>query len=88
MLPAVAVLSSLGVIGWLIYRAARGKPFKAHTIAYAVAIITGVFTAAYFLSMDIPQLIKILVSILLGMALIVLGAYLQRRYQQQQQHKS
>jgi predicted permease len=62
----------------------RGKPFKAHTLAYAVAIVAGVFTVAYFLSMNIPQLVKILVSILVGMALIVLGAYIQRRRQEQQ----
>jgi len=81
MLIAVAVLASLGVIGWLIYRAVRGKPFKAHTVAYAVACVTGIFTLAFFLSMDIPQLIKIVVCILLGVALIVVAAYFQRRRQ-------
>ena len=79
MATAVAVLASLAFIGWLIYRAVKGKPFKAHVVAYAVACVTGIFTLAFFLSMDIPQLIKILVSILLGVALIVLAAYLQRR---------
>ena len=81
MAAAVAVLASLAFIGWLIYRAVRGKPFKAHTITYGVAEVAGVFTYAFFLSMDIPQLIKIVVSILLGMLLIVLAAYLQRRRQ-------
>ena len=81
MVTAVAVLASLGFIGWLIYRAVKGKPFKAHTITYGVACVTGVFTLAFFLSMDIPQLVKILVSILLGIVLIVLAAYLQRRRQ-------
>ena len=75
----VAILASLGFIGWVIYRAVKGKPIKAHVISYAVACVTGVFTLAYFLSMDIPQLIKIVVSILLGMALIVVAAVLQRR---------
>ena len=75
----VAILASLGFIGWVIYRAVKGKPVKAHVISYAVACVTGVFTLAYFLSMDIPQLIKIVVSILLGMALIVVAAVLQRR---------
>jgi len=78
----VAVLASLGFIGWVIYRAVKGKPIKAHVVSYAVACVTGVFTLAYFLSMDIPQLIKIVVSILLGAALIVIAAYLQRRRQQ------
>ena len=81
MAIAVAVLASLAFIGWLIYRAVKGKPFKAHTITYAVACVAGVYTYAFFLSMNIPQLIKIVASIFLGMALIVLAAYLQRRRQ-------
>ena len=79
MAATVAVLASLAFIGWLIYRAVKGKTVKAHTIAYAISVVTGVFTFAYFLGMEIPQLIKIIVSILLGIALIVLAAYLQRR---------
>ena len=75
----IAILASLGFIGWVIYRAVKGKPIKAHVVSYAVACVTGVFTLAYFLSMDIPQLIKIVVSILLGIALIVVAAVLQRR---------
>jgi len=81
MAITVAILASLGFIGWVIYRAVRGKPIKAHVVAYAVACVTGVFTLAYFLSMDIPQLIKIVVSILLGVILIIVAALLQRRRQ-------
>lgn len=79
MAAAVAVLASLAFIGWFIYRAVKGKPIKAHVVAYSVACVTGIFTLAYFLSMDIPQLVKIVVSILLGIVLIVVAAYLQRR---------
>ena len=79
MLIAVAVLASLALIGWLIYRAVRQKQVKAHTISYALASLAGIYTFAFFLDMDIPQLIKIVVSILLGAALIVFAAYLQRR---------
>ena len=81
MAISVAMLASLGFIGWVIYRAVKGKPIKAHVISYAVACITGIFTLAYFLSMDIPQLIKIVVCIFLGLALIVIAALLQRRRQ-------
>ncbi|MFC1915413.1 hypothetical protein ACFLW4_01800 [Chloroflexota bacterium] len=81
MAIAVAVLASLAFIGWLIYRAIRRRPFKAHTISYDVACVVGVYTYAFFLNMDVPQLIKIVVSILLGMVLIVFAAYLQRRRQ-------
>ena len=77
----VAILASLGFIGWVIYRAVKGKPIKAHVISYAVACVTGVFTFAFFLGMDIPQLVKIVVSIFLGMVLIVIAAYLQRHRQ-------
>ena len=76
---AVAVLASLVFIGWIIYRVVKVKSVKAYMVSYGVACVAGVFTFAYFLSLDIPQLIKIVVSILLGMALIVLAAFLQRR---------
>ncbi len=81
MATAVAILATLAFIGWLVFRAVKGKPLKAHVVAYGVACVTGVYTFAFFLSMDIPQLIKIVVSILLGVALIFLAAYLQRRRQ-------
>ena len=81
MAAAVAIIASLAFIGWFIYRAAKGKPSKAHVVAYAVACVTGVFTIAFFLSMDIPQLVKIVVSIFLGIVLIILAAYFQRRKQ-------
>ncbi|MFC2016838.1 hypothetical protein ACFLUD_00310 [Chloroflexota bacterium] len=84
MLTAVAVLASLTFIGWLLYRAVRQKPVRAHTIIRSLAYVAGIYTFAFFLSMDIPQLVRILVSILLGMALIVLAAYLQRRQTRRQ----
>ncbi len=79
MAIVVAVLASLAFIGWLIYRAVKEKSVKAHFISYGVAIVAGVFTYAYFLSLDFPQLIKIVASILLGIILIVVGALYQRR---------
>ncbi len=79
MLTAVAVWASLAFIGWLIYRVVKQKPVRAHTITRALAYVAGLYTFAFFLSMDILQLVKVVVSILLGMVLIVLAAYLQRR---------
>jgi uncharacterized YccA/Bax inhibitor family protein len=81
MATAIAILASVAFIGWLIYRAVRGRQVKAHHITYGIAVITGIFTYGFFLSMDILQPVKILVSIILGMALIVLAAFLQRRRQ-------
>ena len=85
MLIVVAVLASLAFIGWIIYRAVRQKPIRAHTVTRVVAYVAGIYTFAFFLSMDIPQLVKIMASILLGAVLIVLAAYLQRRRQQSKQ---
>ena len=81
MLTAVAVLASLAFFGWLIYRAVKQKPVRAHTVTRVLAYVAGIYTFAFFLSMDIPRLIQVVASILLGAALIVLGAYLQRRRQ-------
>ena len=81
MLTAVAVLASLAFIGWLIYRAVKQKPVRAHTVTRVLAYVAGVYTFAFFLTMDIPQLVKVMGSIFLGMVLIVLAAYLQRRRQ-------
>ena len=81
MLIVVAVLASLAFIGWLIYRAVKQKPIRAHTVTRVLAYVAGIYTFAFFLSMDIPQLVKIMVSILLGALLIVLAAYIQRRRQ-------
>ena len=79
MAVAVAVLASLALIGWIIYRAVKVKSVKAHMVSYGVAVVAGVYAYAYFLTMDVPQLIKIVVSILLGIILIVIAALLQRR---------
>ena len=76
----IATLAILGFIGWLIYRAVRGRQVKAHHITYGIAVITGIFTYGFFLSMNILQPVKILVSIFLGLALIIFAAYLQRRH--------
>ena len=79
MVTAVAVLAALAFIGWIVYRAVKVKSIKASMVSYGIAIVAGVFTYAYFLSTDIPQLIKIVVSIFLGIILIVIGALLPRR---------
>jgi hypothetical protein len=79
MVAVVAVFAALILIGWVIYRAIRVKPIKAHMISYGIACVAGVFTYAYVLSIDFPELIKIVVSIVLGIILILIGALYQRR---------
>ena len=78
---AIAVLVILGFTLWLIYRAVRGIQVRAHNIMFGITVISSIFSYAFFLSMDIPQLVKILISILLGIVLIIIAAYLQRRRQ-------
>ncbi len=81
MLTALAIILSLAFIGWIIWWAAKRKPIKAHLVMYGLSCLTGIFTLAFFLTMDIPRIIKVLVCIMLGAALIFLAAYLQRRRQ-------
>jgi hypothetical protein len=76
---AVAVIGSLAFIGWLIWRAVKRKSIKAHLVSYILACISGVFTFTFFLSMDLPKVVKILASIILGGVLIFIAAWLQRR---------
>jgi len=75
----IATFAILGFIGWLIYRVVRGRQVKAHHITYGIAVVTGIYTYGFFLSMNIIQPVKILVSIILGMVLIFMAALLQRR---------
>lgn len=86
LISSVIWFGLLGFIGWLIYRAVKGelkvRQIRAHNIAYGISVVTGIFTYIFFLSMDMPQLFKIVASIILGVGLIFLAAYIQRRRQQ------
>ena len=79
MVIGLAVLAALAFIGWLVVRAIKSKSIKAHSISYGLAIVAGVFTYGYLLSLDFPQLVKIVVSIIVGIILIIFGALYQRR---------
>ena len=81
MLIAIAVILSLAFIAWIIWLAVKRKSVEAHSAMYGLSILTAVYTLAFFLSMDIPQIIKVLSSITLGALLIFLAAYFQRRRQ-------
>ena len=79
MAVAVAILATLGFLGWFIFWAVKNKSLKAHSVSDGVAVVAAILTYAYFLSMDLPQLIKIVVSILIGIILIVVGSIYARR---------
>jgi len=84
MLTTIAVILSLVFIGWIIYRAVKRKSIRAHLVMYWLSCLSGIFTLAFFLAMDIPKIVKVLVCILLGAVLIFLAAWQQRRSQQGQ----
>ncbi|MDP3879461.1 MAG: hypothetical protein Q8Q07_04040 [Dehalococcoidales bacterium] len=77
----IAVLAALAFLVWFVYRAVKNRQVKAHNIAFGISVLTGIFSYAFFLGMDIPQPLKILVSIFVGIGLIFFAAYLQRRRQ-------
>ena len=79
MLIAIAVILTLVFIGFLIWWGVKRKPIKAHLIMYLLSTLTGVYTLSFFLSMDIPSIVKILVSIVAGAILIFIAAWQQRR---------
>ena len=79
MLTAIGIILSLAFIGWLIWHAVKRKPIKAHMAMYGLACIAGIFTLVFFLTMDIPKMIKILACIISGGILTYLAARLQQR---------
>ena len=81
MLTAIAVILSLAFIGWIAWLALKRKSIEAHAVMYGLSCLSGIFTLAFFLSMDIPKIIKVLVCIILGAFLIFLAAYFQRQRQ-------
>ena len=79
MLTAIGIILSLIFVGWLIWLAAKRKPIKAHIVMYGLSCLAGIFTLAFFLSMDLSAIIKILTCIILGGVLIYIAARLQQR---------
>ena len=79
---AIAILGSLAFIAWMIFRAVKEKTLMAHAVSYGISILAAVFTYGYFLSLDVDALIKIVVSILVGVILIFIAASRQRSRRQ------
>jgi len=81
MLMFIAILLAAAFIGWIVYAAAKRKQLKIYVDMYWLSSLAGIFTVAFFMTMDIPKIVKILVGIVLGVVFISLAAYLQRRRQ-------
>ena len=58
MFIAVAISLAVGFVGWLIWRAVKGKQIKVHMVMYGLCIISGIFTIVFFMNMDIPTIAK------------------------------
>jgi hypothetical protein len=79
MLKAIAVILSLAFIGWLIRRAAKKKPITAHIAMYGLCCGASIFTIAFFMTMDITKMAKIVACIVIGIILIFVAARWQQR---------
>ena len=79
MLYFIGIVLSIAFIVWLIRRAAKKKVIKAYMVLYGLSCMAGIFTLAFFLTMDISTTIKILACIIFGGVLIFLAARLQQR---------
>jgi len=81
MLIALAIVLSVGFVGWLIWRAVKKKPIKLHMVMYGLSALAGIFSLAFFMTMDIPTIAKVLSAITLGGVLIYLASRRQQRKQ-------
>jgi len=79
MLTALAIILSIFFIGWLVWRAIKGRPIKVHLVMNGLSALTSIYTIAFFMTMDIPTIAKVLAAIVLGSILILIAARQQRR---------
>jgi hypothetical protein len=70
MLIGIAALLAMSFIAFLIFQALNGRFPKLHVILYMLSALAGVFSFVYFLGMDGNAIIKVTVSIVLGVVLI------------------
>jgi uncharacterized membrane protein YhfC len=84
MFIALAVILSAGFVGWLVWRAVKGKEIKVHLVMYVLCALSGVYAIVFFMTMAVPSIAKVLVAIALGAFLIWLAARQQRRKEQNQ----
>jgi len=81
MITAISIGLSAGFIGWLAWRAIKKQPMKIHLVMYGIAVIAAILSIAFFMTMDIPTIAKVLSAIILGGVLIYLAGRTQRHKQ-------
>lgn len=78
MFAGIAALLGMVFIAFLIFQALNGNFPKIHTIFYLLSAGTALYAFIFFLSIDLNLIIKIAVSVILGIALVTLGTMLRR----------
>ena len=84
MFIALAIILAGGFVGWLIWRAVKGKKIRVHLVMYGLSTLSGIYSIIFFMNMDLPTIAKVLTAIILGGVLISIAARQQRRKQQSQ----
>ena len=84
MFIALAIILAAGFVGWLIWRAIKGRKIKIHLVMYGLSALSCIYAIVYFMNMDVPTIAKVLTAIILGGVLIFIAARQQRRKQQNQ----
>jgi len=79
LLGILAVSLVIVFSSWVIRRFVQGRPLKPHMVMYGLCLGTGIFTIAFFMSMDIPKVAKIVTCIALGVILIFIAASREQR---------
>lgn len=74
----VAILGFFVWVGQRLYRQGFRQEFV-HELFSALSVLTGILTYGYFMGMDVPDNMKIMGSIVLGIIILALAAVLQRR---------
>ena len=84
MFIALAIILAAGFVGWLIWRAVKGKQIRVHLVMYGLCALSGIYSIVFFMNMDVLTIAKVLTAIILGGVLISIAARQQRRKQQNQ----
>jgi len=84
MLIALAVILAAGFVGWLIWRALKGKQIKIYLVMYGLSALSGIYSIIYFMNMDVPTVAKVLTAIILGGVLIWIAARRQSQTQKKE----
>ncbi len=79
MLAGIAALLAMVFVAYLIFRALNGNFPPLHFVFYMLSGLIALYAFIYFLSTDLSFIIKVTVSVILGLVLVLIATALQRR---------